>query len=123
MDNKDSNCCGNNHDHNCNNHEEHECDCNNHEDHEHGCGCSGHKNYINVTFDNGDEKRCLVLSIIEVDDKDYIALLPDGEEEFYVYGYEEKLTGAVLNSINDKEELEKVGTIFENMFEDEYEDE
>lgn len=130
MDNKESNCCGNNHEHNCKNHnnhdhncnhEDHECDCTNHK--EHGCGCSGHKEYINVTFDNGEEQRCLVLSIIDVDDKDYIALLPDGEEEFFVYRYNEKLTGIVLNSISDKEELEKVGTIFENMFDDEYEDE
>ncbi len=44
---------------------------------------------IYLTLDDDSELECGVLGIFEVEDKEYIALLPMGEEEVLLYEYKE----------------------------------
>lgn len=69
-----------------------------------------------VTFDDGEEKECLVLAVVEIDEKEYIALLPEGQEEYFIYGYKEDEESVELIAIESDEEFEKVGSVFEEIF-------
>lgn len=93
---------------------------------EEGCGC-GHSHEdmegydtMNLTFDDGSEASCIVLGIFEVEDKTYIALLPENEEDgedVYLYGYKEISEDEVeLLDIEDDEEFEKVSEKFDELF-------
>jgi uncharacterized protein YrzB (UPF0473 family) len=113
-------CCGDDHldkENGCDSHdqegccEDHECGCDN------GCGCDHdhhEEQVLNVVFDDGEEKACLVLAIIEYEEKEYVALLPKGQEDYYIYGYHEDETGVELIPIESEEEFNTVGDIFEN---------
>ena len=53
---------------------------------------------VTLTLDDGSEVECVVLTIFEAGDRDYIALLPtEGAEadegEVYLYRYEEDADG------------------------------
>ncbi len=69
-----------------------------------------------VTFDDGEEKECLVLAVVEIDEKEYVALLPEGQEEYFIYGYKEDEKGVELLAIESDKEFEKVGSVFEEIF-------
>jgi uncharacterized protein YrzB (UPF0473 family) len=99
--------------------DDNECGC--------GCGCGGHDfeegdDTITVTFEDGVEKECVVLAIIEVDKKEYIALLPEDQEEYFIYGYEEDEEGVELIAIESDDEFEKVSGMFEELFDQELEE-
>lgn len=143
MEKENKNCgCGNNHehkhehDHECcggNGHEhkhdhDHEC-CggHNHEhhDHDHECGC-GHDHEAEefdtmvLTLDDDSEMECFVIGSFEVEDKNYIALLPTNEDdgdEVFLYEYEELNDKEIdLKVIEDDAEFEKVSKEFEDLF-------
>lgn len=95
-------CCG----HGDHNHEE-----------EHGCGCHSHEEVemMYITLDDDKELACQVLAVFSIEDqenKEYIALLPEGEEDVYLYGYEETEEGPVLSMIEKDEEYEMVSEAF-----------
>ncbi len=88
--------------------------------HEHGCGC-GHDHHdhdheeqkvIHVTMDDGKEVACLVVDMFAVGDKEYIAIVPEGEEEVFLYQYKEDEAGVQLLNIEDDEEFDAVSKIF-----------
>ena len=62
---------------------------------------------VTLTLDDGSEVECVVLTIFEAGDRDYIALLPtEGAEadegEVYLYRYEEDADGnPSLDNIED----------------------
>lgn len=51
--------------------------------------------------------------------KDYIALLPEGEDEVLIYNYIEDEEGIEILNIDDDEEFDKVSEAFLNEFADE----
>ncbi len=90
----------------------------NHHDHDHD------HEHIYLTLDDDTEIECHVLGTFEVDDVEYIALTPiDGEEEVYLYRFEEDENGIDLINIEDDEEFETVSEAFYELFGDELYDE
>ncbi len=75
--------------------------------------------FVTLTLDDDTEVECLVVTIFEANEKDYIALLPtEGEEaeegEVYLYRYSEDADGNPnLESIESDEEYEVVADAFD----------
>lgn len=80
---------------------------------------------IYLTLDDDTELECEVLGIFEVEDKEYIALLPIGEEEVLLYKYVEISDEEFeLELIEDEEEFGYVSEAFYALFsDDDFEDE
>lgn len=76
---------------------------------------------VTLTLDDGTELECVVLTIFEAGDKEYIALLPlDGKEaedgEVYLYRYTEDESGTPsLDNIVSDEEYEIVADAFDEL--------
>lgn len=102
-------------------------DCNekhNHKDNEEcGCGddckCNDNhhetKDIIYLTLDNREELKCQVLEILRVEDKEYIVLLPEGEDKVYIYGYKEVEGDPKLSIIEEDDEFNKVAEVYNNV--------
>ena len=81
---------------------------------------------VTLDLDDGTSSECAILTILEVDGKDYIVLVPVDENdepmeegEVYIYRYYEDEDGTpALENIDSEEEFEKVSERF-----DEYLDE
>lgn len=117
--------------------DKHEC-CGTHGEDE-GCKCGGHGHdhhghdhehaemevpTMTITLDDDTEMECYVLSIFDVKEKQYIALLPIGEEEVFLYAYEEDAEKNIsLDVIEDDDEYEAVADVFDTLFEDMEEEE
>lgn len=105
---------------NCNPCECDPCECDhNHDD----------ESFMTLVLENDTELKCSVLDIFDVEDKEYIALLPVGEDEVLLYEYIEKDDESFdLKNIASDEEFEKVENAFfqlfdEELFEDDEDDE
>ena len=99
------------------------------------CGC-GHDHdeeleeeydVMVITLDDGKEMECAVLGVFDLDDKDYIALVPvneeDGEDAF-IYKYTEIDGENVdLQVIEDEAEFDKVAAEFTRLMDMEDEEE
>ena len=84
---------------------------------------------VTLTLDDGTELECVVLTIFEAADKEYIALLPlDGNEaeegEVYLYRYTEDANGTPdIQNIESDEEYEIVADAFDELLDtEEYEE-
>lgn len=85
-----------------------------------GCGCGhGHdhdhdheQKMIYVTLEDGKEVACLVVDMFEIEGKEYIAIVPEGEEEVFLYNYKEDEVGVQLINIEDDAEFELVSQTF-----------
>ncbi|MCI8637994.1 MAG: DUF1292 domain-containing protein [Coprococcus sp.] len=73
--------------------------------------------YVTLTLDNDEEVTCRILTVLEVDSKEYIALQPldqdgnDAEGGEWLYQFTRDETGGdmhKLNNIEDDDEFEKV---------------
>ena len=75
--------------------------------------------FVTLTLDDDTEVECVVVTIFEVEKKEYIALLPtEGEEaeegEVFLYAYKEDEEGnPELSSIENDEEYEAVADAFD----------
>ena len=84
---------------------------------------------VTLTLDDGSELECVVLTIFEAGNRDYIALLPsegiEAEEgEVYLYRYSEEADGKPnLDNIEDDEEYEIVSDAFDELLDDQEFDE
>ena len=84
---------------------------------------------VTLTLDDGSEVECVVLTIFEAGDRDYIALLPtEGAEadegEVYLSRYEEDADGnPSLDNIEDDDEYEVVADAFDELLDDQEFDE
>ena len=84
---------------------------------------------VTLTLDDGTDLECVVLTIFEAADREYIALLPlDGNEaedgEVYLYRYEEDADGnPSLDNIEDDDEYEVVADAFDELLDDQEFDE
>ena len=84
---------------------------------------------VTLTLDDGTEVECIVLTIFEAGNRDYIALLPtegaESEEgEVYLYRYTESEDGdPTLENIEDDDEYEIVADAFDELLgEQEYDE-
>lgn len=77
---------------------------------------------VELSLDNGETVLCEVITILEVNGKDYIALLPDGQEDaedqdVWFYGYSENPDDPneepELRYIDDDDEYEQVCDAFD----------
>lgn len=79
---------------------------------------------VTLSLDDGSEIQCAVLTIFEVKERDYIALLPvdeaDSEEsEVYLYRYSETEDGEPsLENIEDDDEYEAVADFFDELLDE-----
>ncbi|MDF2541264.1 MAG: hypothetical protein K0S47_982 [Herbinix sp.] len=102
------------------NHDGHDCGCGHDHDHEHDT--------ITLSLDDGTELNCIVLDIFPVEDKDYIALLPEDAEgedsEVFLYRYIQEDDGEPqLLNIDDDDEFEAVADAFDEILDSqEYDD-
>lgn len=94
---------------------EHDCNCQ-HDD----CDCQHDEVTVTLTLDNNEELECVVLTIYEVNDQEYIALLPIPEDddqedsEVYIYRYSESDDSEpALDNIEDDEEYEAAAEAFD----------
>ncbi len=75
--------------------------------------------YVTLELDDGTEVECVVVTIFEAADKEYIALLPnEGEEadegEVFLYRYaEDKEGNPLLTNIESDDEYEAVADAFD----------
>ncbi|MBE5881181.1 MAG: DUF1292 domain-containing protein [Lachnospiraceae bacterium] len=78
---------------------------------------------VTMTLDNGEEVTCAVITILTVEEKDYIVLLPldeNGENndgEVWIYGYKEDESDPNIEPelffISDESEYEAVSDAFD----------
>ena len=81
---------------------------------------------VTLDMDDGTQVECEILTIFDVNDQDYIALLPldeDGEENeegtVYIYRYFEDAEGnPSLENIADDEEYEAVEERFDELLDE-----
>jgi len=97
------------------------------DDHVHGgegCGCghdhSGHPDVITLTLEDDKDVECAVLGIFDVEEVEYIALLPNDSEDVFIYLYQEDAEGNVnLENIESQEDFDKVSAVFLELIEEE----
>ena len=72
---------------------------------------------ITLEFDDGLEVECEIMGIFDVEDKEYIALIPDDDtDDVYLYGYKEVSEEEFeLIDIEDDAEFDKVAAEFEKL--------
>ena len=84
---------------------------------------------VTLNLDDGSELECVVLTIFEAGQREYIALLPmDGDEfeegEVYLYRYSEDGKGnPSLENIEDDDEYELVADAFDELLDEQEYDE
>lgn len=98
--------------------EEHDCDCGS------DCGCEEEFEMMHLILDDDQEVDCYVLGIFDVKDREYIALVPEETEDVLIYRYAENdEDGVELDNIEDDDEYEEVGKVFDELFAEELEEE
>ncbi len=78
---------------------------------------------VTIELEDGEELDCEILTIFDVDDRDYIVLMPVDEngdplndEQVYIYRYTEDEDGSpYLENIETDEEYEAVGKRFDEI--------
>jgi uncharacterized protein YrzB (UPF0473 family) len=103
-----------------------DCGCEDDSDDACGCGCDHDHDHemqtITLKTEEGEDLTCLVIGTFEVDEKAYIALLPEGEEDVFIYGYSEEGDEVQLDRIETDEEYARVGEVFMQLWGDEEEE-
>lgn len=75
---------------------------------------------LTLTLEDGKELNCEVLATLEHNEKEYIAVLPQDEDDFWIYEYSENEDGSLnINNIEDDSLFEEIGKAFEKMFAEE----
>ena len=92
--------------------------------------CGGHENEneeayetITLTLDDGTEVICEVIGTFDLDGVDYIALMPEEDEEVLIYRYSEEGDQISLKAIESDEEFEAVSEAFDELFFEDEDDE
>ncbi len=81
---------------------------------------------VTISMDDGSEVTCEILTIFDVEDQDYIVLLPlddkgqpSDDGEVYIYRYYEDENGTPsLDNIASDEEYDKVAVAFDKIQEE-----
>ncbi len=103
---------------------DHNVDCGCDHGHDHDCGCDHDHDLqtLRIILDDDTEAECNVLGIFEMNDKEYIALVPQDDETVLLYEYSENEEGIELKNIENDDEFEAVSEAFFSVFGDEDED-
>ncbi len=83
------------------------------------CGCS-HDDVQTITLTTDDDQTiiCQVIGTFELEEKDYIVLLPEGGEDAFIYGYSEVDGEEIeLRKIEADQEFDKVTKYFLEIYE------
>ena len=78
---------------------------------------------VTLTLEDDSELVCGVVAIFQVEDKDYIAMEPMGQEKDEVFLYRLKhndIEDIVLENIEDDEEFESASNAFNELLDDEW---
>ena len=98
-------------------------DCGCGHDHDHGHD-HGHPDVITLTLEDDEEVECAVLGIFDVEEQEYIALLPEDGEDVFIYIYLEDEEGNVnLENIESQEDFDKISAVFLELIEEDDEEE
>lgn len=84
--------------------------------HNHGEDCDCENDTLVITLDDDTEVECNVIGIFEVEDKEYIALLPIDDETVLLYQYDETDDNVELSSIEDDDEFKAVTDAFFELY-------
>ncbi len=77
-------------------------DCNCTDEHV-DCNCEEEYDYLTLEFDDG-KVECAIIDEFEMDSKNYIVLLPDEEDDAYIYSYtEDEEKGIELTNLEEEE--------------------
>ena len=89
------------------------CECSCHDN------CEEHENENKIYLEtvDGENLECNILGTFDVDQKDYIALLPEYSESVFIYEFKEDGEELELIRIEDEEEYKKISEIFLSMCE------
>ncbi len=93
-----------------------------------GCGCDhDHEDFgkMSLVLEDNREVICDVLGIFslsEDDPQEYIALLPENEEDVLIYRYKEDEDGITLDNIETDDEYDEVAQCFDDLFLEELEE-
>ena len=68
---------------------------------------------VTLTLEDDSELECTVVAIFPVQEKDYIALLPFGAEEVFLYRFKHGSEDWQLENIEDDEEFEAVADAYD----------
>ena len=75
---------------------------------------------LTLTLDDGSELTCEVIGSLEHGGKEYIAVLPEGEENFWIYEYRENEDDTLeIDNIDDEDLFAEIGKSFEELFSEE----
>ena len=102
-------------------------DCNCGHDHSHDCAC-GHDHgeeqpTVTLTLEDDTEMECAILGTFDVDNNEYIALVPVDSDEALIYKFAEHENGKIeLSSIEDDAEFQKASDAFYEVFAEEFDD-
>ena len=112
MDNTDEKCGCNGAGHgeeNCCGHGKNECGCGHDHDHEENAT-------VTLTLDDDTELECSILGTFDIEDAEYIVLLPIDDEEVLIYRYDHVGEEVTLGLIESDEEFELVSETFYSIF-------
>lgn len=102
-----------------NENEDKTCEVCDHEVEEDCCCDDEEPQMVNVVFEDESELPCEILGTYEVDDKEYMILLPENKDEVFIYRYEpENGEGKELVLIEDDEEYKKAADAYYKLIED-----
>lgn len=85
------------------------------------CGCHDHEDHMmTLMLEDDSELHCHVIGVFDALDRQYIALLPEDEEEALIYRYNEadNEEGFELENIDTDEEFEAVEDVLFELLED-----
>lgn len=109
-------------------HEHKGCGCSEHEhENQHNCndecGCGQAHDHdemdvIHLEMEDGTELECYVIGVFEVNEKQYIALVPTDDDQVMLYEYQDTEEGPELINIESDEEYEEVVKAFEEAMEE-----
>ena len=73
--------------------------------------------FVTLEYEDGTSERCEVLGVFACDEKDYIALVPESDDDsVYLYEYQEHDDGTFsLADIADDEEFARVEAVFDEL--------
>lgn len=98
---------------NCNHDHDHDCNCGE------NCGCNHtEQETVKLTLEDNTELECEIIGTFDVEDQEYIALLPLEEEDVLIYKFKDVNGEIELSLIEEDEEFERVSEAFFDFFDD-----
>lgn len=98
-------------------------------DNNHNCGCGCNHSHshdemqtITITLEDDTELECGIIGHFNVNEIDYIALLPEAFDEVLIYRYTETEDFVDIENIESDEEFLMVSEVFQSILDEEDEE-